>query len=587
MAPSKAKSDLQNNRPAALSKVPTGIAGLDEITNGGLPEGRPTLVCGSTGCGKTLFAMEFLVRGATQYNQPGVFVAFEENVKELTENVASLGFDLEELIRNKKLAIDHVYLERSEFEETGEYDLEGLFVRLGYAIDSIGAKRVVIDTIEALFAGLPGPEILRAELRRLFRWLKDKGVTAIITGEKGEGTLTRYGLEEYVADCVLMLDHRVTEQLSTRRLRIIKYRGSLHGTNEYPFLIDESGFSVLPITSVGLDHQAGTERVSSGISRLDAMLAGHGYYRGSSILVSGTAGTGKTTLAVHLVHEACRRGERCLYVASEESEKQIVRNAKSIGIDLESWVKQGLLRFNASRPTYCGLEMHLLTVNKLVKQWRPSIVVIDPITGLTNVGSIEEVKAMLMRLIDMLKNLGITTLCTSLTHGGHELEQTEVAVTSLMDTWLLIRDIEYNGERTRGLYVLKSRGMAHSNQIREFLITDRGVDLTDVYVGQGMVLTGAARKIQEMTEESAALARREELAMAQRELERKRLLMEAKINEIRAEYESTEEKLLARLREQEMKEKILTEDRRIIADMRKADAAPQPSKRPRKNIEKG
>jgi len=564
---------MQKKRSMALEKCPTGIQGLDEITQGGLPVGRPTLVCGSAGCGKTLLAMEFMVRGAIKYNEPGVFMAFEENAEELTKNVASLGFDLNDLVKKKKLLVDYVYIDRSEIEETGAYDLEGLFVRLDHAIRAVGAKRVVLDTIESLFAELPNPNILRAELRRLFRWLKEKGVTVIVTGEKGEGTLTRHGLEEYVADCVISLDHRVVEQISTRRLRIIKYRGTVHGTNEYPFLIDETGFSVLPITSIGLNHKAPSERICTGIPRLDSMLGGKGYYRGSSILVSGTAGTGKTTLAIHLVNDACKRGERCLYLASEESEHQIIRNARSIGIDLAPWVKKGLLRFNVTRPTYYGLEMHLVTVNKLIKEFHPAVVVIDPITGLTNIGTLDEVKAMLMRLIDLLKYHNITTLCTSLTHGGDHLEQTEVAVTSLMDTWLLIRNIEYNGERTRGLYVLKSRGMAHSNQIREFLITNKGIDLTDVYVGQGMVLTGAARRVQEMTEQAEGASRREELRRVKRELERKRVLMEAKINEIRADHASAEEKLVSSMKEQELKEQVLASERVVIAGMRKADVS--------------
>lgn len=588
--PVNIKSNTKKVLTDSLQKVLTGIQGLDEITQGGLPKGRPTLVCGSAGCGKTLLAMEFLVRGAVQFNEPGVFIAFEENAEELTKNVASLGFDLEDLSKKKKIVVDYVYIERSEIEETGEYDLEGLFIRLDHAIKSIGAKRVVIDTIEALFSGLPNPSILRAELRRLFRWLKQQGVTAIITGEKGDGTLTRHGLEEYVADCVIMLDHRVTEQISTRRLRIVKYRGSLHGTNEYPFLIDESGFSVLPITSLGLNHKATDERVPTGIPRLDTMLDGKGYYRGSSILVSGTAGTGKTSLAMHLVNKACSQGERCLYLASEESANQIIRNAKSIGIDLAPWVKIGLLHFHVARPTYSGLEMHLVTVNKLVREFRPTIVVIDPVTGMTSVGSMDEIKAMLMRMIDMLKNKYITTLCTSLTHGGHNLEQTEIAVTSLMDTWLLVRDIEYNGERTRGLYVLKSRGMAHSNQIREFLITNKGIDLTDVYVGQGLVLTGAARKVQEMKEEAETAVRREELERVKRDLQRKRLIMEARINEVRSEYESVEEELLAGLKDQEVKGKVLASERDILADMRKADAAPEKKedkKRPKSNLKRG
>jgi circadian clock protein KaiC len=566
---------MRKNASSVFEKCPTGIQGLDEITQGGLPKGRPSLVCGSAGCGKTLLATEFLVRGAIQYNEPGVFMAFEENAEELAKNVASLGFDLDGLAKKKKLVVDHVHVERSEIEMTGEYDLEGLFVRLDHAIKSVGAKRVVLDTIESLFSELPNQNILRAELRRLFRWLKEKGVTAVITGEKGDGTLTRHGLEEYVADCVIALDHRVTEQISTRRLRIVKYRGSLHGTNEYPFLIDETGFSVLPITSIGLNHKATEERIPTGVPRLDAMLGGRGYYRGSSILVSGTAGTGKTTLAIHLVNEACKRGEQCLYLASEESENQIIRNARSIGIDLAPWVKKGLLLFNVARPTYYGLEMHLVTINKLMKKFRPAVAVIDPITGMTNIGSVDEVKAMLMRMIDLLKSQNITTLCTSLTHGGDNLEQTEVAVTSLMDTWLLVRDIEYNGERTRGLYVLKSRGMAHSNQIREFLITNKGIDLTDVYIGQGLVLTGSARKVQEMKELAEATIRQEEHDRVRRELERKKQIMDAKISEIRADYASAEEELLVRVKEQELKVRALAADRSVIASIRRADASPR------------
>lgn len=564
---------MQKRGSVLLEKCPTGIHGLDEITQGGLPAGRPTLVCGSAGCGKTLLAMEFLVRGAVQFDEPGVFLAFEENEEELAKNVASLGFDLNALTKKKKIVIDHVHIDRSEIEETGAYDLEGLFVRLDHAIHSVGARRVVLDTVESLFAELPSPHILRAELRRLFRWLKKRGVTVVVTGEKGEGTLTRHGLEEYVADCVISLDHRVTEQISTRRLRIIKYRGTVHGTNEYPFLIDETGFSVLPITSIGLNHRATKERISTGVPRLDAMLGGKGYYRSSSILVSGTAGTGKTTLAINLVNEACKRGERCLYLASEESEHQIIRNGRSIGIDLGPWVKKGLLQFNVARPTYCGLEMHLVTVNKLIRKFRPAVAVIDPITGMINIGSIYEVKAMLMRMIDLLKSSGITTLCTSLTHGGDKLEQTEVAVTSLMDTWILVRDLEYNGERTRGLYVLKSRGMAHSNQIREFLITDRGIDLTDVYVGQGMVLTGSARKVQEMKEQAEAAARQDKLARLRRELEQKRVTMEATISELRAEFDSARKELGIIAAEQDRKDSSLASELAVIADMRGADGA--------------
>ncbi len=479
---SKAKSTAKS-RPQ-LPKAPTGIPGLDEITGGGLPKGRPTLVCGGTGCGKTLLAMEFLVRGATEFDEPGVFMAFEENIQDLTQNVASLGFDLKELIARKKLVVDFVSIEPSEIEESGEYDLEGLFIRLGAAIDAIGAKRVVLDTVETLFAGLPNPLILRAELRRLFRWLKDKGVTAIITGERGDGTLTREGLEEYVSDCVIVLDHRVNEQASARRLRVVKYRGSTHGTNEYPFLIDEDGFSVLPVTSSGLDHIASSERVSSGIAHLDEMLGGKGYFRGSSILVSGTAGTGKSSLAAHFTDAACRRGERVLYFSFEESPDQIVRNMRSIGIDLQPWVKKGLLQFHATRPSETGLEMHLINTHKAVRSFEPQVVIMDPLSAFGFGNNRIEVKSMLIRLIDFLKMHKITGLFTNLTLGGGALEQTDVYISSLIDTWLLLRNIDKGDERNRGLSILKSRGMAHSNQIREFLLTDHGIELRDIHVAQ-------------------------------------------------------------------------------------------------------
>jgi circadian clock protein KaiC len=499
-----------------LAKSPTGITGLDEITGGGLPTGRPTLVCGSAGCGKTMLAMEFLVRGATQYGEPGVFMMFEESAADLTANVRSLGFDLDRLVKQKKIALDHVRVERSEIEETGEYDLEGLFIRLGYAIDSIGAKRVVLDTVEALFAGLPNHAILRAELRRLFGWLKDRGMTAIITGERGEGdAITRYGLEEYVADCVITLDHRVHEQISTRRLRVLKYRGSAHGTNEYPFLIGERGISVLPITSLRLDHAAPTERLSTGIPRLDEMLGGRGVFRGSSVLVSGSPGTGKSSLGAAFAQAACRRGERVMLFAYEESSAQVVRNMGSIGLDLAPWLKKGLLQIHASRPTLQGLEQHLLTIHDTVKAFRPAVVIIDPISNLTLERSDAEVKPTLMRLIDFFKQQQITTLFTSLTMGGSGTgmgagtpEDSQVGVSSLMDTWLLLRNVESNGERNRMIFVLKSRGMAHSNQMREFVLSDAGIDLVDVYLGADGVLTGNARLSHAARERSAAEMRR-------------------------------------------------------------------------------
>jgi circadian clock protein KaiC len=561
------------HRGTLLAKTPTGIKGLDEITFGGLPKGRPTLICGSAGCGKTLLSLEFLIHGATKYNEPGVFIAFEETEDDLRKNVASLGYDLQDLANRKKIVVDYVHIERSEIEETGEYDLEGLFVRLGYAIDSIGAKRVVLDTIESIFAGLPNPSILRAELRRLFRWLKERGVTAVVTGERGDGTLTRQGLEEYVSDCVILLDHRTREQISTRRLQIIKYRGSTHGTNEYPFLIDESGISVLPITSIGLQHKASSERVSSGISRLDTMLGGKGYFRGTSILVSGTAGTGKSSLAAHLIDAACRRGERCIYFATEESPDLIVRNMRSIGIGLTSWLKKGLLLFDATRPTFYGLEMHLLRMHKLVMETKARIVVLDPLTSYISLGDALEVKSMLTRLIDFFKAHQITAFFTSLTEGGSALEQSEVGISSLVDTWILLRTIESNGERNRAMWVLKSRGMAHSNQIREFVFTDRGIKLLDVYLGSAGVLTGTARAAQEAKEKAEALLLHQELELTQRNLTRRSQALESKIAALRAEFEAKKEELERDIVQRKQREALLEQDRAAIAVSRKADAS--------------
>lgn len=554
-----------------LKKERTGIPGFDEITGGGLPAGRPTLVCGSAGAGKTLFAMEFLVRGATMFDEPGVFISFEETDEELATNVASLGFDLKQLIADKKLILDYVFIERSEIEETGDYDLEGLFLRLSHAIDSIGAKRVVLDTLEALFSALPNEAIIRAELRRLFRWLKEKGVTALITCERGEGRLTRYGLEEYVADCVILLDHRVQNQISTRRMRIIKYRGTSHGTNEYPFMIDEKGFLVLPITSLGLFHKAPTEYVSSGIPRLDTMLNGKGFYRGSSILVSGTAGTGKSTLGAHFVEAACARGEKGLFFAFEESQDQIMRNMRAVGIDLERFVKKGLLQFQNARPSTWGLEVHLAMIHKTITEFKPSIVVIDPITNFLAVGDSIETKSMLTRLIDFLKTQQITGMFTSLTSAGTEIEDSEVDVSSLMDAWLLVKNIESNGERNRGLYILKARGIAHSNQIREFLLTDHGIDLIDAYVGTEGVLMGAARSSQLARERAAAVDRQLMTERKQRELQRKQVLYEAQLIALKGQYETERDAILRELDEEEKRQKVMADERLEIARMRKAD----------------
>jgi circadian clock protein KaiC len=472
------------------------------------------------------------------------------------------------------MVIDYVHLERSEIEETGEYDLEGLFLRIGYAIDTVGAKRVVLDTLEAIFSAFKDEFILRNELRRLFRWLKEKGVSAIVTGERGAGTLTRHGLEEYVSDCVILLDHRVINQISTRRMRIIKYRGSSHGTNEYPFLIDDEGISVLPITSLTLDHDVSSGRVSSGVSVLDAMLGGKGYYRGSSILVSGTAGVGKTSLCGHFVDAACRRRERCLYIATEESPKQITRNMRSIGIELKPWVDKGLLRFHSVRSSFYSLEMHLAVVYKLVRQFKPKVVVIDPLTTFLGEGDKNEVKAMLTRLIDIMKSQQITAMFTSLTSGGMaNLEQTEIGISSIMDTWLFLRDIEINGERNRGLYVLKSRGMAHSNQIREFLLTDHGIELVDVYVGSGGVLTGTARQALETQEKSDALRRRQEIERQRRNLAAKHESFEARVAALRAEFKVETHELEKSIAEAESSEQLLIDERKTMARMRKSDNA--------------
>ena len=532
----------ESHRSLLLSKCPTGIAGLDEITCGGLPRSRPTLVCGGAGSGKTLLAMEFLVRGATEFGEPGVFMSFEETEEELAANIRSLGFDLDRLVAEKRIEVDHVHIERSEIEETGEYGLEGLFIRLGCAIDSVGAKRVVIDTVEALFAGLSDTSVLRGELRRLFRWLKDRKVTAIITGERGAGQFTRHGLEEYVSDCVLLLDHRVTEQVSTRRMRVVKYRGSTHGSNEYPFLIDQHGISVLPITSLHLEHTASSERVSSGVARLDTMLGG-GFFRGTTVLVSGTAGTGKTSVAAHFVDAACRRGERCIYFAFEESRSQLCRNMRSVGIDLGPWEANGLLRFHATRPTMHGLEMHLTGMYKACVDFRPAAVVIDPISSFLVDNEQPAARQLAIRLVDMLKAENITALFTSLSRAEAAFEQTTIDISSLIDTWLLLRVLESNGERNRGLYILKSRGMAHSNQIREFLLTDRGIELADVYVGPEGVLAGSSRLAQEARARATALARQQDTDRMQRALERKQTVAEAQIAAIRADLKHEEEEI--------------------------------------------
>ncbi len=550
----------------ALPKAPTGISGFDEVTLGGLPAGRPSLVCGAAGCGKTLFAVTFLVNGAVQFGEAGVFMSFEERAEDLVANVASLGYDVDGLVAEGRLAIDHVRVERSEIEESGEYDFEGLFVRLGYAVDSIGAKRVVLDTIETLFSGFTDAAVLRAELRRLFGWLRERGLTAVITGERGEGQLTRQGLEEYVSDCVILLDNRVDDQITTRRLRVVKYRGSAHGTNEYPFLIDDQGISVLPVTSSGFGRHVSADIVSTGVPGLDAMLQKAGVYRGCSMLMSGGAGTGKTTFATHFVDAACARGERCMSFVFEESAEEICRNAQSFGLDLTKRVESGLLRFEVARPSLYGLEMHLARMHRDIERFQPEVVVVDPISAFR--GPETEVHATLLRMIDLLKARGITGLFTSLQSEDAMSDDTDLGLSSLMDVWIKLLDIEAHGERNRILYVIKSRGMSHSNQVREYRITDHGIELIEAYVGPEGVLTGTARSSQETRERAAAVLRHHEVSRRRRDVARRREVVEQQIADLRSALDIEADDARGLLAEEDANEATLAQDRLVIAARR-------------------
>jgi len=565
------RAKRSGRKPQPLEKIPTGIPGFDEISGGGLPKGRTTIVCGGPGCGKTMMGIEFLVRGAQQFNEPGVLMAFEETPEDIATNVASLGFDIQDLADKRKLFLDFLSVEPSDISESGDYDLEGMFIRLEHAVEAVGAKRVMFDTLEALFSSFSNTVVLRAEFRRLFRWLKDRGLTTILTAERGEGALTRYGLEEYVSDCVILLDHRTRDQISARRLRIVKYRGTKHGADEYPFLIDERGISILPLSSLQLQHEVSNDRVSSGIADLDEMLEGKGYFRGSSVLIAGTAGSGKTTVSASFVDAACTRGERCLYIDFEESRHQVARNMKSVGIDLDRWVEKGLLTHEAWRPTQFGIEMHLLRIHKLIENVRPQCVVIDPITNLLNGNNDKEVHSMLMRLMDFLKTSGITAVFVSLTAGGGELEKTTVGISSLTDTWILLRDLELNGERNRCVYVLKSRGMAHSNQLREFKITERGIKLIPAYVGPTGVLTGSSRISQEAKEKAEAIQRELDLERKQQELKRRRLSLQAQVASLEAELGAVEKESEGLVRENKEREQQLELDRENIAKSRGTD----------------
>lgn len=537
-----AKKIKLSNPASALKKVPTGITGLDEITFGGLPLDRPTLVAGGSGCGKTLLGAEFLARGALEYDEPGVFVSFEESAKEIIKNTQSLGFNFESLIKKKKIHIEEIIIDPRELKEVGEYNLDALFIRLNQAIKKVSAKRIVLDTVETLFTNFSNQVIVRAELNRLFRWLKEKKVTAVITGEKGIDTLTRYGLEEYVVDCVIFLDNRISEQICTRRLRVVKYRGSLHGSNEYPFIITETGIFVMPITSVNLDYLVTNARISTGIPRLDTMLGKQGFYKGSSILVSGAAGTGKTNFAATFVDAACKRNERCIYFAFEESPDQLIRNLSSINIHLKQWEKKNLLKFYAVRPASQGLEKHLLTMEKMITEFKPSVIVIDPITNLISIGNTQEVKSMLARLIDFLKMRQITAYFTCLV-GGVNVESNasnEMGVSSLMDTWIVLETMDINGEQNKTLRILKSRGMGHSNQIREVVISDKGLALKEVYTGSGDVLLGTARYNQEAKDRMQKVLLEQEFKRKSRLIERKRAMTESKIAALKAELDAEE-----------------------------------------------
>ncbi|MGF9694568.1 circadian clock protein KaiC [Rhizobium sp. 0TCS1.26] len=551
-----------------INKSPTGIDGFDELTLGGLPTGRPSLICGSAGCGKTLFATTFLINGIRDYDEPGVFVTFEERPVDIASNVASLGFSVDDLIADNKLLIDHIAVDPAEVAEIGDYDLEGLFLRLELAIAQVGAKRVVLDTIESLFSAFQNPAVLRAEIRRLFDWLKERELTTVITGERGDGTLTRQGLEEYVSDCVVLLDHRVHNQISTRRLRIVKYRGTAHGTNEYPFLIDKDGFSVLPVSALGLNHKVFDERIASGIDDLDAMLEGRGFHRGSSILISGVAGSGKSTIGACFVDAACCAGERAVYFSFEESAAQSVRNMRSINIDLQQHLDSGALHYVAARPTFYSLEMHLAVMLREIMRVKPSIVVLDPISAFMGSGELGEVQAMLLRMVDALKSQGITAVFTHLMHSADGATETEVGLSSLMDAWILLLNREASGEFNRELYLLKARGTAHSNQVREFVMTENGIQLLLPYVGEGRALTGSARRAQEARDRREQARRDGEIVQIREQLDNRRRQTQAQIAALQAQLEADEAEMRRKLAFEEQDAEQFSSDRQEMMKSR-------------------
>lgn len=538
--------DAKQRAGNGLAKEPTGIPGLDILLEGGLPAGRLTLVCGGPGTGKTVLGMQILAQGALEADEPGVFLAFEEDRDELLANMTGFGWDLASMERSGKLVVDSAGLSLAELREAGAFDLSGLFVRLQAAMDQVGARRVVIDTIESLFTAIPDVAVVRAELVRLMRWLRDRGVTAFITAPRGNGALTRYGIEEYITDCVILLDQRVAEQGTTRWMRVVKYRGSGHVNDEVPFLIGSTGFSVLPLVSLPLDYQASDRRLSTGVPTLDDMLGG-GYYEGSAVLVSGTAGSGKSSLAAHLLERTCRDGGRAAMFAFEESESVIVRNMRSIGIDLAPWLENDRLRIVSCRPGRYGLESHLVAIHKAVVDFKPSVLVLDPISGFEHLGTVERGKSMVTRVLDLVRREGVTTLMTNLVKGGGAKDQTDIGVSSIMDTWISVRDVESDGERNRAIYIIKARGMAHSNQVREFLLTPEGIQLRPVYTGPAGVLVGTARAVQEAAEESDARNRAREIERLERHLEGEQRKLEARVAALRAESEAAQDELSAQI----------------------------------------
>jgi len=521
-----------------LKKTPSGINGFDEITDGGLPKNRPTIICGNTGSGKTVISMEFLVKGALKYNEPGVFMSFEETREELATNMESLHFDLDSLIKKRKIYIEYLEIDKSQNIEAGRYDLEGLFVRLQNAITSIGAKRVVLDSLDALFYGLNNNAI-RPEIKRLFKWLKEKEVTAIITSESDNGFSTKNGLEQYVADCVIALDNRTVNQTTTRRIKIVKMRGSVHGINEYPFSIDMNGISVLPLISQLANQSLSTVRISSGVKDLDGMLDGKGFFEGSSILVSGSAGTGKTSIAISLINATCIKKIRGLYCAFEESSSQITRNMLSIGLDIEPYIKSGVLKMYSSRPTIQNLELHLIAIQKIIEEFDPKIIVLDPITNLIAEGINTEIRQMLAHFVDFLKSKNITVLFTAaITLETVKSNPSDEGISAMVDTWILVRDIETNSERNRGIYILKSRGMNHSTQVREFVITDNGLSLLPIYISAGGILTGSAKLEHTLQKEEQNKLFKNEIKTRNSEIERKRKMMEENIALLKTNFES-------------------------------------------------